>query len=316
MKRQRGIALITAIILVALATVIATAIAYSNSLNARRAAANFTAMQALYVAEGAEALAGYALSESLKQSRQTSPEQTWAQPYGPVELENGVVLEASLEDMQGRFNINNLVDGNGVADPVAREQFERLLMLLLMDTRWAQKLVDWIDRDNQPTLPDGGEDSAYLSQTPSYRTPNMPVSSVSELLALPGFGRENYDKLLPYVAALPPGTPVNPCTASGVVLDAMGPGRQEFGLDAENLANKRKSGCFPTVPELQATMTPEQWQRIQNAAGGATRFGDTSYYFRLRSDITIGTIHSTVYSLIHRDQGQAIRPILRTFGTD
>lgn len=316
MRRQRGIALITAIILVALATIIATAIAYSNGLNARRAAANFTAMQALYVAEGAEALAGYALRESLNSSRQTSPEQAWAQPYGPVELENGVVLEASLEDMQGRFNINNLVDGNGVADPVAREQFERLLMLLGMDTRWAQKLIDWIDRDNQPTLPDGGEDSAYLSQTPAYRTPNLPVSSISELLALPGFGRENYDKLLPYVAALPPGTPVNPCTASGVVLDAMGPGRQEFGLDAENLANRRKSGCFPTVPELQATMTPEQWQRIQNAAGGATRFGDTSYYFRLRSGITIGTIHFTVYSLIHRDQGQAIRPILRTFGTD
>ncbi len=96
----------------------------------------------------------------------------------------------------------------------------------------------------------------------------------------------------------------------------MGPGRQEFGLDVESLANKRSSGCFPTVPELQATMTPEQWQRIQNAQGGVTRFGDTSYWFRLRSGITIGTVHFTVYSLIHRDQGQAIRPILRTFGTD
>jgi general secretion pathway protein K len=316
MKAQRGIALITAVILVALATVIATAIAYSNSLNARRAAANFTSEQALYIAEGAEALAAYALRESLKSSLQTSPEQTWAMPYGPVEIENGVVIEAKMEDLQGRFNINNLVDGNGVADPVVREQFEQLLTRLQMDTRWAQKLIDWIDRDDVPTLPDGGEDSAYLSQTPAYRTPNLPVSSVSELLALPGFGRDNYDRLLPYITALPPGTPVNPCTASGLVLDAMaGRGQQEYGNDPEVFAGKRKSGCYPTVPQLQASMTTEQWQRIQTAPGGAARFGDTSFYFRLRSDITIGTVHFTVYSLIHREQGQ-IRPILRTFGTD
>jgi general secretion pathway protein K len=315
MKAQRGIALITAVILVALATIIATAISFGSALTARRAAASFTSTQALYVAEGAEALAAYALREDQKSNRQDSLDETWAQPYGPVEFDQGVVLEASLEDMNARFNVNNLVDANGVADPIAREQFERLLTLLGIETRWSQLLIDWIDRDNQPTLPDGGEDSAYLAQVPPYRTPNMPISSITELLALPGFGRENYLKLLPYVAALPPGTTINPCTASGVVLDAMGPGKQEFSVDEQSLATKRKTGCFPTMPEYQATMTTDQWNRLMNTSTGANRVGASSFYFRLRSYVTIGTTRITLYSLIHRDQGQ-IRPILRTFGTD
>jgi hypothetical protein len=49
---------------------------------------------------------------------------------------------------------------------------------------------------------------------------------------------------------------------------------------------------------------------------GGNRIGDSSFYFRLRSYITIGTTRLTLYSLIHRDPGGQIRPILRTFGTD
>ena len=56
MKPQSGIALITAIILVALATIVATSIAFDSSLDARRAAGNLTMTQAVYVAEGAEAM--------------------------------------------------------------------------------------------------------------------------------------------------------------------------------------------------------------------------------------------------------------------
>ena len=96
MKAQRGIALITAIILVALATIIATAISFGSALAARRAAAGFTITQALYVAEGAEALAGYALREDQKNNRQDSLDETWAEPYGPVEFDQGEDLLTHL----------------------------------------------------------------------------------------------------------------------------------------------------------------------------------------------------------------------------
>jgi general secretion pathway protein K len=310
---QRGIALIVAIVLVAIATIAATAIAFNSSLTARRGAGAFSATQALQVAEGAEALAGFALSEDLKSNRVDSLDEAWAQPFGPTEFDAGVILEAVVGDQQGMFNVNDLIDGNGAADPVARVEFERLLTLLGMETRWAALLTDWIDADTQPTFPDGAEDASYQGQTPAYRAPNVPITSVSELLALPGFGRANYQKLLPYIAALPREQGINICTASGFVLDAMTPAQQSYSLDETSLVNRRQKGCFPTMQEFQASMSPAQWQQM---TAGGQRLVDNSHYFRLRSYITIGTTRLTLYSLIHRDSGGQIRPISRSFGTE
>jgi general secretion pathway protein K len=312
-ESQRGIALLVAIVLVAIATIAATAIAFNNGLTARRGVAAYSASQALRVAEGAEALAGYALYEDWKStSKVDSPDEPWAQPFGPTEFDTGVILEAALEDQQGKFNINNLIDDKGVADPLAREDLERLLTLLDMDTRWAALITDWIDADTQPTFPGGAEDASYQSQAPAYRAPNVPVTSISELLALPGFGRANYQKLAPYISALPTGTNLNICAASGTVLDAMTPAQRSFSLDPASLAKRREKGCFPTMPEFQATMTPAQWTH----GDLSNRLGDNSRYFRLRSYVTIGTTRLTLYSLIHRDSGGQIRPILRSFGTE
>jgi len=309
-RQQRGVALIMAIIVVALATIAATAIAYTSALNARRAAGIYTLEQATRVAEGAEAMAGYALREDGKANHFDSLTDGWAQPYGPVEIESGVTLEASLEDLQGRFNLNNLVDANGVADPLSREIFDRLLTLLGMETRWSGVITDWIDADSQPSFPDGAEDAEYASQSPPYRAPNMPITSVAELLALPGFGRQNYEKLRPYIAALPPGQAINHCTAPGAVLDALLGGKQEYSQNEALLVEKRKAGCFPLRADLQSAMTPQQWTRVER------RVADRSEFFRLRTVVSIGTTQFTLYSLMNRDQGGQIRTVLRTFGTE
>lgn len=220
------------------------------------------------------------------------------------------MLEATIDDQQGRFNLNNLITVNGVGDPDARAQFERLLGLLGLDTRLASLLTDWIDTDLEPTLPDGAEDGLYLGLANPYRAPNMPVSSVTELLALPGMTRAMYARLAPYVTALPPGQTINLCTAPGAVLDALTPGQQQFSLDEKGLAERRQNGCFPTLLEFQAQMSPGQFTAVQRFVG------ESSHYFRLRSWISIGTTRFTLYSLLYRDQGGQIRPILRTFGTD
>ena len=97
--------------------------------------------------------------------------------------------------------------------------FEDLLRKHDIDLRYADLLVDWIDPDSQPE-PQGGEDTMYLNCRPP-RPPNTFVTHTSELLALPGFGAENYAKLAPYVTALPVDQKVNTCTANGQVLDAV-----------------------------------------------------------------------------------------------
>jgi general secretion pathway protein K len=305
--QQRGIALITALVLVAIAAVLATAIGYSSAMAARRATTVFGADQSLLAGEGGEAMAAYVLKQTTAGASAQSLDQPWAQPYGPFELGEGVTLEfAQIEDQQGKFNINNLAP-NGTLDSNAEQQFQQLLSLLGLETKWAGILADWIDADNTPNSPDGAEDSVYLTQTPPYRAANLPVTSISELLALPGFGRDRYNKLAPYITALPPGTSINICTASGVLLDALS-GKTEYSTDASQLAiNRKEKGCFPTLDEFN---------KSANSHTAASNVGTISSYFRLRSIITIGTARFTLYSLLYRDPSGQIRPILRTFGTE
>jgi len=309
--RQRGIALVTALVLVAIATVLAAAIGFASAMSSRRASAVFGADQALLAAEGAEAMAAYALKQSATPPPgPDSLDQAWAQPYGPYELAPGVTLEfAQIEDQQGKFNINNLADG-GTTDHESVQEFQRLLSSLGLETKWAGILADWIDINNEPNDPDGAEDSTYLGQTPPYRAANMPITSISELLALPGFGRDRYNRLAPYITALPPGTAINICTASGLLLDALS-GKTEYSVDLASLANSRQeNGCFPSLSVYETSLSKQQQAALQ------TRIGAASQYYRLRTTITIGTARFNLYSLMYVDGGGQIRPILRTFGTE
>lgn len=340
--RQRGIALLVAILLVALGTMIAATLGYENAMTARRGAATFDFDQALLVAQGAEAFAAYGLREIYRSSsganRTINLSQPWAQPYGPVELIPGVELDATLEDVQGRFNINSLVQpdtaGNLVVDPEARAAFEQLLTMVGLEPTWSGYVIDWIDPDIQPQTPEGAEDSVYLGQVPPYLTPNEYITSTTELLALPGFGHARYAKLAPYITALPPDVKINICTASGVVLDSYLQNTREFSTDPAGLAHNRQSanGCFPTLSEYQiaynqANPASVSTQRTVVTPGTATvgqvptglqaHFQTTSSYFRLDSHITIGTTEFNIYSLLYQDAAQGnVRPILRTYTPD
>jgi general secretion pathway protein K len=346
--------MLVAIMLVALGTIIAAAVAYESAMAARRGTATLSFDEALLVGQGAEALAAYGLKTVMQSSKAGTsgtidvyPSQPWAQPVGPLEVVPGVTLEASLEDMQGRFNVNWLVDygqgsfnGNnngqsganqnnsglnnptvnvpgatgGTANPGAVRAFNKLLEELQIDVKWTDLLIDWIDSDNTPQT-QGAEDSAYLGQNPPYLAANRYLTSTSELLALPGFGRENFAKLAPYISALPPGTPLNVCSAPAQVLDAFSTTSTFSSDGGTGLTKNRESapGCFP---DLNSYKTQNLDANDLQLAGG-TRFGTTSQYFRLTSLVTIGTSEFNLYSLLYMDtQGYFIHPIQRSFSPD
>ena len=323
---QRGVALLVAILLVALGTIIAAAVAYDNAMTARRGASTYAFDESVLIAEGAEALAAYGLRQ-VRQSDPTHiyPGQGWDKPLGPIEVVPGVMLEASLEDMQGRFNLNNLVKKDGTPDLTQVNAFVQLLALVGLEPKWAGYLIDWIDVDIVPQNPDGAEDSVYMGQTPPYRTPNRYITSTTELLALPGFGRDRYLKIAPYVAALPYGTKINVCSAAGPVLDAfLGAGHTEFSANPEELTQTRSNttGCFPTLANYQAAFDPKAWSGTAGAStvgtgGGASqKFSETSSYFRLTSFITIGSAEFNLYSLLYMDSGgQAASSVASSLGS-
>lgn len=327
-RQQRGVALLVAILLVAFGTIIAAAMAYDNAMTARRAAATFEFDQALLAAEGAEALAAYALQQTYKENLSyTAPGQPWSQPLPPSEVTPGVTLEASLEDLQGRFNINELVltDGN-TPNTAAITAFQRLLTNLNLDPKLADYIVDWIDKNTEPMDPDGAEDSVYMEMDPPYRTPNLPISSTSELLAMPGVTRAEFDALSPYIVALPLGVQINTCTASGPVLDAL-IGHQQFSSNPQEFQQDRAAsgGCFPSPADV---MTAAGDVQTGSVAGATTSTGsnvqqsisgllcEKSNWFRLTSYVTLGTAEFSVYTLLYQDTTGMARPELRSFTPD
>ncbi len=354
LQRQRGIALLVAVLLVALGTIIAAAVAYENAMTARRGTATYALDQSILIGQGAEALAAYGVRQLVQKDAKhyVFVGQGWDKPYGPMEIVPGVMLTAYLEDMQGRFNLNSLVDATGRPNLTQVAVFKALLVAVGLEDKWAGLLIDWIDVDAVPGIPDGAEDSTYLGQTPPYLTANRYITSTTELMALPGFDRAHYDRIAPYVTALPHGTRLNVCTASGTVLDAyIGPGHQEYGgTAADNLTKNRTSAaaCFPALQDYAKSFSSSSgnsWQAPGAGPGGApaTRtgiapgtaapqapgtgvgaaqgvvslVGQTSNYFRLTSVVTIGSTEINLYSLLYMDGTSfALRPIQRSFTPD
>ena len=306
--RQRGVALITAIVLVAIATVLAVHIGTRAALDLRRTAGLIALDQGWHVALGAEAWAAEVLRDDREDSQTDHLAERWAQPLPPLPVDGGDVRGA-LEDMQGRFNLNNLITGDGTVNEFAIARLERLLANVGADQRWARIMADWLDTDTVPGFPEGAEDGAYLSQNPPYRSANGPVTTTSELMALPGMTLEEFQRIRPYVAALPVGTTINICTAAAPVLASLIEGGTDFG-DAESLKSNRGDGCFPTIADLQATLDPALYQALQPT------ISETSNWFRAVTAVRIGTSELTLYSLVERNSSGGSRTVLRSTGTE
>ncbi len=325
-RSQRGVALIIALILVALATILASKLSFDGFLEQRRTVGMLAAEQALHFGMGAEALA----ADVLIQDAQSSPTLTilsapWAQatqplPITPEDNPEGEpigALQGALEDMQGRFNLNSLArlgPDNKTEDPRPLEQFQRLLASVGVEPKWAGLARDWIDPDSDVSSPDGAEDSVYTSQTPPYRTGNWPLMSPSELMNLPGFGADRYRKIAPYVTALPnANTTINICTAPALVLESLVEGLNgEWSGNPTILTNGRKTGCFPDKTTFTNVATSFAGPKAMANIG--TPIDTRSSYFQLTTRVTLGTSEFTLYSLLYRGSSK-VTPLLRSFGT-
>jgi general secretion pathway protein K len=299
--RQRGTALITAILVVALATAITAALTWDLFLDQRRAMGRIAVDRGLMYSLGAEAWAKQILLDDAQDNPIDHPNEPWATQIAPLPIEGGQI-QGRIDDLNGRFNLNNLIDANGATDPVAVEGFRRLLMALELDVRLADRMADWIDRDFEPNFPDGAEDSEYLSRSPPFRAANRPITSVSELLMVyPELEYSGYLRLRPYVSALPRGTRININTALPEVLltasDELGP------REAEWIVIDRPQDGWESLEQL-GQMIPQS---------ARAQLGVSSDWFRLSVRVDVGTQRFTMYSLLHRGAGGTVTTVIRNF---
>lgn len=220
-KKQQGVALIVALLVLAIATGLASAMIVRNQ-NA------FNVTAALENGARADALANSAfiLAEAMldRDDRQVDgPADIWAQPMQDIPID-GATVSLRVVDMQGRFNINDLITSDDKVNLIAKERFQKLLRVLNINTDISSAVIDWIDA-NQTIEPGGAEDGQY-QQRDQNSTPSLPAGrpmiSVTELRGVNGVTESIYQRLAPFVSALPEGTPINLNSAPPVVLQALG----------------------------------------------------------------------------------------------
>ncbi|WP_026957582.1 type II secretion system minor pseudopilin GspK [Aliagarivorans taiwanensis] len=212
LKRQRGVALLTIMLILAVMVLIASQFSQRLQLDIARATnlQQYTHLQ--WLASGGEAFAVSVLKQDVKDDDNVHLEQYWATEGLVLPVEDSM-LSGRIRDMQACFNLNALGQPNRAdgQPPRVVDQFIALLVALEVEGYLAEQIADslrdWIDADTIPH-PLGAEDSTYEAMNPPYLPANGPLADRSELRAINGVTAAVYQKVEPYVCALPEGTQV------------------------------------------------------------------------------------------------------------
>lgn len=302
--KTKGVALITAVLITAVIAIAAVAMAAQQTLDVRRTANIIDSDRSYVFALGVESWAQQMLLHDRRNSQIDYLGEDWALHLPPITVE-GAVVTGHIEDIQGRFNLNNLIDNNGKASPLDMQRFKQLLTVTDLNPNLADAVVDWIDPDSDTTQPDGAEDEEYMRADIPYRAANRLFASPSELLLVKGFTSDNYKKLAPYITALPTRTTINVNTAPKEVLMALANGISDS--DVQQLLDARSDKGFAN---LDAFM---QHQAL--AARGLNRDGLSvaSEYFLLDAATQFGRGQTHLYSVLARSPA-GVNTILRGQG--
>ncbi len=318
--QQRGVAVLTAILVVAMATILAVELAWDLNLDIRRTENLLLHAQARQFALGAELLAADALRTDYENDIEDGGACDYLEEDWNTELAlpfEGGSVRGRLTDLQGRFNLNNLII-EGQKNEAAYDQFVRLLEILGLDPRLGAKVLDWIDPDQVAEL-GGGEDDIYTSRTPPYRTANTWFTTTTELLAVDGFIDPNdpdnpsFRTLERYVAALPPGQKINVNTAEDPVLLSMA--TDPRATNAEDLRVNRHYCDLLTSNAGEKVAFMDDAQDIVAPKFANANLEISSNYFQLKVLVSLGSARLTMYSLLYRDANGFVTTSLRYFDT-
>lgn len=266
-RKQRGVALITAILVMAIATTAAVQMVYRQQLDIRRTQNVLAHDQAYTAALAAEGVIRLVLTRSIAKSKRPIRQEDLDQVSAKFRDFSywGVNFSLQVQDLQGRFNLNNLVADGKASEPHVK-QLRRLAGLVGGDdvsiklngnyTDLDQALVDWIDGNVQAQIPGGAEDDFYSRTVGRYRTANQPMAGASELRLVLQMHTGNktklaetwYRALRPYVTALPRDTTVNVNAASPEILASLLPDGSM--KDAEQAVEERRKEAYTGVDDF------------------------------------------------------------------
>lgn len=310
LDKQRGVAVITALLLCTLAVSIVASLFWQQQVQVRSMENQRLQLQTKWILRGALDWARLVLQTAGQQSNQgvTTLNDVWNTPLAETRLDQyiererveGEVFDATLSgrviDASSRYNLKLLTEG-----PKPRsdhlEIYANLLRVLQIDPMLARRTSDYI-RSTEILAPEVGKTAQPAKSLP------VAIKRVEDLLAIPGYTPEIIAKLRDFVIVLPYATGtankhgVNVNTAPAEVLAAV---IRNFSMsEAQTLVAARKTAYFRTMDEFKARLDSIGKQAIDPES---LRVG--SEFFLVQSRIRLDRANLDTEALVERQSAGA-----------
>lgn len=312
---QRGMAIISALLIAAVVAVIAGAMLTRQTVFTRSLEAEQLRIQAHWVLLGGLEISRQLLRDARYQDVLTRLDQPWARPIGPFATNLGVTFEGRLEDEQGKFNLSNLIRLQHV-DTTQLQSFERLCQLIginsTLSQRISQRVISSYDQrlgtqdangtgfnSGRETSP-GADDLVLPAKRPMLR-------SLEDLADIDGLDPRLLQRMASYISVLPGKTRVNGNTASAEVLSAVVPGLDLPGARA--LVAERDGGrWFINRADFANRL------HLSRGAMDEVPVGMTSQWFRLRGQARREQYRANIDGLLYRPEDLQLQVIWSQVG--
>lgn len=303
-KRQQGIALITILMMVALASIIAATIAQRQQNTNESTAYLLRQHQSLNYAKSAESFFSELLVQDAKSgSKSDHLQETWAQPMPAFPIDGGYVA-GRIVDETGKFNLNTLVKEDGTPNPNAQAFFQALLKRVGLSAELVEAVIDWQDQDDLVIGAMGAESAYYGSLPKPYLPSNRSFQSVEELKQVRGFEGQNYELIRPYVTAIPSKTSkININTAPTLLIATINENLNVDNLDNELKQKQQSMEGFESVDQLWqlqslSNLSNEQKQLAQS------NFDVKSMFYQVNIEVMIADRKRQFSSYLYRKDEQ------------
>jgi len=274
LRRQRGVAVITALLLTTLAVTIVASLFWQQQVQVRSMENQRLQLQTRWIVRGALDLSRLVLyQDHLDSPTVTQLNGVWATPLEETRLDDYIereraeaenfnaTLSGKMIDAQSRYNLANLALNHQPVQ-IQVKVFERLLTNLRLDPSLAQAVAMQVA--NAQTAPPPQQQPPQPPQQPAQTSGPQPIDllRVEDLLAVSGFTPQMVEKLRDFVIILPErGTELNVNTVPAELLSAL---YQQLSLsDAAAMVNTRKrvyylnKATFDTLPQVSSLPKPD-----------------------------------------------------------
>lgn len=301
---QRGAAVLMALFVATLATLIVSGLFWSQFVVLRTIENQELVVQSRLLLRGAMDWARAILREDQRTTTQDGLTEPWAQGLAETKLDQlgetselaaRASIAGSIEDAQSRFNLRNLIAFNGEVDQREVDSLRKLASLLEVPEA-AADLIRLRMEESQSAgfgLEEAGEPSGASSGIgPSAGQSPIPLVLSQDIAGIPGITAEAAGRLAPYIVVLDAPAPVNVNTAPPEVIAARVPGMTLSAARAL-VAQRERLGYFKDLGD------------VRNYVRGGEDFSEkdlsvSSRYFVVRGQVKLDRANTRVEALVKR----------------